>query len=260
MIQKTYFDDNQEDRFFSDDLWSWLKDQPQDVWLLWIRCANWDQADGIMHRMLTDPRCDLAIVSWFFWMSRPEYWIRNPSQYRTESLLSLVVANVEESFYRSSELYCSRSETIHEAHSYRMALLDLPASPRPFRLPRLLCGPFEGRPALIPEPYDPLTEQDLREIFDNIDGYLPRSEEQYRADRERGWSIWLEDLMSLPHISGDPIKDFAHLDDAEFIEAIYGSSTQYQAATEKAREINRRRSDDLKRKREKSTRTWWPFG
>ncbi|MEZ5853650.1 MAG: DUF4274 domain-containing protein [Hyphomicrobiaceae bacterium] len=260
MIQKTYFNDDQEDRLYSDDLWSWLKNQPQDVWLLWIRCANWDQADGIMHRMLNDPRCDLAIVSWVFWLSRPHYWIENPDKFTTDSLLGQIIANLEKGFYGSSELYCSRSETVHEAHAYRKALLDRPDAPRPFLLPRLLCGPFAGRPAAVPQQYDADTERDLKEIFDNIDGSLPRSEQEYRKDRELGWQVWLEDLMPFPAIDHDPIESFAHLDDPGFIEAIYGSQESYQLALEKARAINRQRSEEQSRQLRKRRSKWWPFG
>jgi hypothetical protein len=66
MIPRTYNGGNPEDRAYVDDFWAWLRHQPKDAWLLWARCANWDNADTIFEQMIEDPDCDLALVAWVF--------------------------------------------------------------------------------------------------------------------------------------------------------------------------------------------------
>jgi hypothetical protein len=230
MISKTFYDDNPEDRRYVHDYWSWLQTQPQDAWLLWARCANWDNADAIFASMVERFDCDLALVSWIFWGCQPDYYVRNPGHYGRDSLIGKIVGNVERGAYRSSALFYDRYEVAIYAHEYRKALGEVPAGTAPFRLPRELCGPFDGRRASIPAAYDAQTERDLEEIFDSMDGGLPRSEDEHWRTQVAGGNLWLKDRLKLPTVRPDAIAAYRHLDDPSYVEAIFGSSSSYAAA------------------------------
>jgi len=225
MIPKTYYDDNPEDRAYVRDFWTWLQDQPQDAWLLWARTANWDNANWIFEQMIERADCDIALVAWVFWGCEPSFYVTNPDRYIATSLIAKIVVNVERGFYKEHELCCDRFELAVGAHEYLKALRNMPAVAPPFRLPRSLCGPFDGRRAAIPAHYDAQTEQDLAEIFHYLNGGLPRSEDEHQRRNDR----WIRTL-ELPRVPRDPFTAFRDLDDAAFIEAIFGKSEAYAAA------------------------------
>jgi hypothetical protein len=226
MIPKTYYDDNPEARAHTRDFWSWLKLQPQDAWLLYARVANWDNADWIF-----GPSCDRAVISWIFWGSDPGFLVGNPDQYRPDSLIAKIVTNVARGYYKRAELYYNRFEVVHHAQSYVRALATAGAAP--FRLPRELCGPFDGRRARLPSRYDEETERDLFEIFTAIDGALPRSEEDHWKRQEQGGNLWIKELFALPAVPAEPLESLRHLDDARYVEAIFGRRRAYLRAREK---------------------------
>lgn len=244
-IRKTYYDGNPEDRNWADDYWSWLKDQPQDAWLLWAREANWDNAESIFADMVRDERCDLALVSYLFWTAEPGFFVSNPYGIEDDTLIGTIIANVERSFYRHAALTLDRYSVVHNVHGYVTALRATAPRPAPFRLPRVLCGPFDGRPAQLPNKYDAQTERDLKEIFDAIDGWLPRSEAEYQQSEERGGNLWIKPHLRLPSPPADPLKAYAALNDAAYVEAIFGTSAEYSTARKAA-------TAPLKR-------GWWPF-
>lgn len=234
MIPKTYYYDDPECRNYIPDLWSWLKEQPQDAWLLWARQANWDNADTIFDLMLDRPDCDLALVSWIFWGCNPDFYVRKAGFFSEGTLIYKIIRNCESDFYRSSSLFCDRYSVAISAHEYLNALRQTGEKNAPFKLPRALCGPFNGRYASLPERYDTQTEQDLEEIFEHIDGALPRSENEYWSAEERGGNLWIKKLLTLPSISGNPIVTYRDLDDAAFIEMIFGKQVEYAAARKQA--------------------------
>jgi Domain of unknown function (DUF4274) len=233
MIKKTYYDGNPEDRDTIGDFWSWLKDQPQDAWLLWARCANWDNADTIFEFMIKDPRCDLAVVSQLFWASSPAFYVKNPKNYSANTIIGRITTNAERGFYTQSNLYYNRYEDVIAAHDYINALKSADPAAVPFRLPRVLCGPFNGRMALLPKKYDAETERDLLEIFDHIDGWLPRSEQDYWDHQEKGGNLWIKNLMQLPDVPENALSGLRHLDDVGYLEAVFGLSSDYKAARAK---------------------------
>ncbi len=245
MIPKTFEDDEQQDRRYIFDYWDWLKNQPQDAWLLWARCANWDNADTIFDLMVDRPDCDLALVSWIFWGCSPAYYVRNPARYGNRELIGKIVSNCQRSFYTSSDLFYDRYEVAINAHEYLKALREKPAAGPPFELPRLLCGPFDGRRASIARRYDDRTERDLAVIFQNIDGSLPRSEAEHWESEERGGNLWIKDRLALPTVAMNPMTTYAHLAAAAYVEAIFGKAAAYAAA---------RAPQKAPRKK------WWPFG
>lgn len=225
MIPKTYHDGNPEDRAYVRDLWSWLQRQPQDAWLLWARTANWDNAGWIYERMIENPDCDRAIVSWLFWKSGPDHVVDDPTAFDRSSLIGRIVDNSGRGFYRQAELTYDRYEVVHEVHAY-LAALAKPLANAPFPLPRELCGPFAGRPARLPETYDQVTEDGLSELFRHLDGGLPRSEQQYRAEEARNGNLWIKSIFRLPRPPADP-NALHQLDDRQFLESIFGKHSAY---------------------------------
>jgi hypothetical protein len=244
MIPRTFHDDAKQDRRVTLDFWAWLQDQPHDAWLLWARWANWDNADTIFELMLDRADCDLALVSWIFWGTDPGYYVRNPSSFGAHTLTGKIVANCEREFYRSSNLFYDRYEVAISAHTYLKALRGNDSATVPFKLPRILCGPFNGRQASIAERYDERTERDLAEIFTHLDGGLPRSEAQHWQDQEAGGNLWIKDRLALPSVAADPVHAYRDLDDAAYVEAIFGRAEDYAAARAPAG---------------KARSKWWPF-
>lgn len=244
MIPVTFHDGNPEDRRYVDDLWSWLREQPQDVWLLWARRANWDNADRIFGAMVADPACDLALVSWLFWHAGPADFAVHPDRHRPGALLATIVENVERGFYRSAELACDRYEVAMSAQQLAIALRS--GARPPFALPRALCGPFRGRPAAAPV-YDEATERGLEELFRYLDGGLPRSEAEHHDQQVRGGNLWLRDQLTLPVVPVDPLTAWRDLDDAAYLAAIFGPVADYETA------LGRQRRGLEPR------RWWWPF-
>jgi hypothetical protein len=133
------------------------------------------------------------------------------------------------------------------AYQYAAALREVSASQVPFRLPRLLCGPFTGRRAAIQARYDDRTEEELKTIFRYMNGGLPRSEDEHWRHVVASGGAWLKDQMALP-VPRDPVAAHAHLDDAAYVETIFGKTDVFEAA------LARHRSGKRPRK------AWWPFG
>lgn len=245
MIPRTFHDGNPEDRAYVQDYWAWLQHQSQDAWLLWARCANWDNADTIFEAMVDRPECDLAVVGWIFWGTQPGYYVSNPGSYRPDTLIGRIVAHVEEGYYHSQELHLSRYECAIQAHEYCHALATS-GGVAPFRLPRALCGPFEGRRASIPRRFSTDVEAELQVIFSALDGGLPRSEDEYWRDQRNGGNLWIADHLKLPRLTADPIRAGHGLDDLAYVEMIFGPGRDYTAARAAASGVRPK------------TR-WWPF-
>lgn len=222
MIPKTFHDVQHQDRRYIEDYWCWLKEQPQDAWLLWARWANWDNADGIFELMIDRADCDLALVSWIFWGCDPAFYVRNPASYSSRSLIGKIIGNCGRAFYSSRNLHYSRYEKAIAAHAYVEALQAQTARP-PFHLPRDLCGPFDGRHASIPSRYDEDTEAALHDIFAGIDGGLPRSEAEHWQNLEDGGDLAIRDRLVLPSVPADPLNAYSHLCDAAYTSAIFGT-------------------------------------
>lgn len=231
-IPRSFYDDNPEDRRYADDMWAWLQLQAMDAWLLFVRTANLDASSGIVDAMLDDARCDRAIVAWAFW-DQAGYFADKPEELARDSRVATILRNIERGFYRSSELELDRYELVHGAQDY-LSALEKCGGKASFRLPRELCGPFEGRMARIPASYDAETEAGLAELFRMLDGYLPRSEAEYRDAQERGGNFWIRTVFALPKPPKNPLVTLSQLDDAQYVEAIFGSATAYRQVRKKA--------------------------
>jgi hypothetical protein len=225
-IQRTYWDDNPEDRNFADDFWSWLKDQPQDAWLLWARTANWDNAEGIFRNMVDDPCCDRALAAWIFWHASNGERI-DPAD---AGLVGTILRNLARGHYARSELYLDRYELVHPVQS---RLKQLAAGGTTGTVPHALYGPFEGRKAKLPDAYDAATEADLAELFDYLNGELPRSEADHWDKQKRGGNLWIADVFALPSLSGLTPATLARLDETRLAEQLYGLQREYEFARDR---------------------------
>uniref|UniRef100_Q07NN3 Uncharacterized protein n=1 Tax=Rhodopseudomonas palustris (strain BisA53) TaxID=316055 RepID=Q07NN3_RHOP5 len=236
MIPRTYSPGHPDDRYWHEDFWSWLKDQPQDAWFLWVRSAFWGNTEQIVDWMLDEPECDLAIVSFVFWRNHPGYWVLNPEALGSwrVSQIGKILRNLERRCYTGPALFYDRYEVLHQVHEYIDAL-KAKGTDLPFALPRLLCGPFNGRRARIPDAYDAETERDLAEVFQALGGWLPRSEQANWQEQKRGGNLAIADAMELPSVPRDPLQSFKALGDIDYLEAIFGRHDDFARAVERIR-------------------------
>jgi hypothetical protein len=102
--------------------------------------------------------------------------------------------------------------------------------PPPFRIPRDLCASFEGRNPDLP-PFDDTTERDLEEMFQYLDGTLPRTDRESWKSNERGGNWWYERALQLPSTPAVT----AHMSDVEAIDAVFGEHRSTLARVEHAR-------------------------
>ena len=235
MIPKTYHNGDLEDRAYVEDLWAWLKEQPQDAWLLFAPHANWDVSESIFERMISDPRCDLAVVAIIFWNLDPSYHVKGEHPPLANSMLAKIISNVETGYYTGSDLYVSRHEFIHDAHAFIRRLHEC-KDEQNFNLPRSLCGPFGTRYAAIPDFYGLEVEEELQEIFDNIDGSLPRSMLVHIEKQRAAGEYNFEKYLPLPSMSGINLESACKNDDLEYMEMFFKSRAEYSAACDMFKE------------------------
>jgi hypothetical protein len=188
-IRHSLHDNNELDRNFEGDLWLWLKDQPQDVWLLLVRVLNWDQADKLFVRMLKHPHCDLSVVYFLFWSSDPSYYVRDPEQFHSNDVLRLTIKNLDRGFYTSSQLFCDPVNVIGAVHSYIKELKSGGSGSVPFSVPQALIGPINGRKARVPTHWSKDQWQKINGLLVNYDCVLPRSEEDYWQNQVLGGNV-----------------------------------------------------------------------
>ena len=102
--------------------------------------------------------------------------------------------------------------------------------PAPFRIPRELCASFDGRNPDLP-PFDATTERDLQEMFQYLDGTLPRTDQDSWEWNRRGGNWWYEQALQLPSTP----EVTAHMSDVEAIDAVFGEHRSTLARIERAR-------------------------
>jgi hypothetical protein len=215
-IPKTFYGGNPEDRQYVNDFWAWLRGQPQQAWLYYARNANWDQAERMFVEMVREPDCDRALASWLFWSSGPDYYIREGRSPHDDSLLGAILKREAEGGFTQSRLHYGRVEVAFNALATADALAKREGPP-PFRIPRELCASFDGRNPDLPK-YDEATERDLAEMFQYLDGTLPRTDEQSYEGQRRGGNWWFESALRLPQ---NP-QVTEEMSDVEAIDAVFG--------------------------------------
>jgi hypothetical protein len=227
-IPHTYYDGNPEDRNYVADFWAWLEQQPQQAWLYYARNANWDQASDMFVDMVRHPRCDRALASWLFWSSDPSFFIEHGKRAPAHTLVGVILDRSEKGGFHNAGLCYHRVEVALQALFTAEALTKL-NGPQPFRIPRELCASFEGHNADLP-PFDETTERDLEEMFQYLDGRLPRTDkESWERNKQGNW--WYEPALELPATP----RVTASMSDIEAIDAVFGEHRSALARIEHAR-------------------------
>jgi Domain of unknown function (DUF4274) len=223
-IPVTYNDDNEDDRNFEDDLWSWLKDQPQDVWLLLVRCINQGQTDRLLYNMVNHPACDLAIAYYLFWTSGPAFYVANPANYHEGQLIHTIVKNCERGFYKAAELFCNPLEVAPAVQSYSKAVQALGVENPNFKVPDILIGPINGRKAAVPATWSKELWLEIDDVVSNFDCTLPKSEDEYWQGQIAGGNVRLAQTLA-----NQGNMNFATRDNSVFdkLQTIYGTATAY---------------------------------
>jgi len=227
-IPHTYYDGNPEDRAYLRDFWSWLEQQPQQAWLYYARKANWDEAEDMFVDMVRHPRCDRALASWLFWSSNPSYFIEQRKRPPSEKVVGAILDRSEKGGFNNAGLRYGRVEVALQALRVAEVLTTLDGPP-PFRIPRELCASFEGRNPDLP-PFDESTERDLEEMFQYLDGTLPRTDRESWEWNQRG-NWWYEQALQLPSTP----EVTAHMSDVEAIDAVFGEHRSTLARIEQVR-------------------------
>lgn len=233
MIPRTYRDGDPDGRNYIEDFAAWIKDQPQDVWLLWARTANWDNAAGIFEEMVASPECDVAVAAAVFWGDEPAFRYKSPDHFRG-SLCERVIEKAANGGFAPSSFSSDPVHHIHQAQALLQTMAahhDAPA----FEIPRILLGPFTGDPARTPS-YDQQTRDDLDEIFNELGGALPADEADSLARQEAGGFLWIKDFMKLPDAKRARRDLAAATSDAEALQAVFGDPLTYQRAMDRLRQ------------------------
>lgn len=234
MIYDESFDEDAEraEEAQLDALASWLKTQPQDVWLMFVKQMNHDFTTSVVKSvMLDNPECDLAIVARYFWELDPGYWVQSREDWTAGSdLIQLILSNLDKGYYQTSELGFSRIEIVLEVQAFAVALETrakegfAPLS----EFPRKLVGPFLGRlPDMSGVPANELAEVNA------LLGLLGGGE---MHTSNRAWqeafesNHWIRHYLKLPpiEIATDPALQAKSLSD--HIAAVYSTPTAFQKA------------------------------
>lgn len=234
MIYDESFDEDAEraEEARLDALASWLKTQPQDVWLMFVKQMNHDFTTSVVKSvMLDNPDCDFAIVARFFWELDPGYWVESREDWTDGSdLIQLILSNLDKGYYQASELGFSRVEIVMEVQAFALALETrtkkgfAPLSD----FPRRLVGPFPGR---LPD-MSGLPAKELAEV----NALLAQLGGGEMHPSNRAWqeafesNHWIRHYLKLPAIetATDPALRDTSLSD--HISAVYASPAAFNKA------------------------------
>ena len=206
-----------------------VEQQPQQAWLYYARNANWDQAEDMFVDMVRHPRCDRALASWLFWSSNPSSFLEHGKRPPAETLVGAILDRSEKGGFHNAGLCYHRVEVALQALRAAEAVTRLNGPP-PFRIPRELCASFEGRNPDLP-PFDETSERDLEEMFQYLDGTLPRTDEESWERNKRGGNWWYEPALELPSTP----QVTARMSDVEAIDGVFGEHRSTLARIEHAR-------------------------
>lgn len=148
----------------------WLRTQPQEVWVIAAESFNWVDSVPVMHWMIEQPECDIAVVATIFWLGNPSElyhpdmcsrWQGEP-RWGDEALLRQILLNAATGRYpcRWRPDFEHMTFEIMEIWGYRRQFSDhVP----PFEIPAALLGPFGERPP--PAAHDFKTDPAIQKLF-----------------------------------------------------------------------------------------------
>lgn len=173
----TTYENGDHDRHFSDDWWAWVKTQPQDAMLLWLRSSNWDSlSEAHFAELIDNPETDKAIIAVIFWgtvggINEPGF------------LPGKIIANLGKGYYKKSELWLDRNQFLDKAMVLARLLREAGAENFSYPFPRQLLGPFGARRAKVQFDYGNQVEDQIKLVEEAIDVTFHRSEADYLANR-----------------------------------------------------------------------------
>ncbi len=155
----------------------WLRTQPQEVWVVASECFNWVDSVRVMHWMIDQPQCDLAVAANIFWLGNPSElshpemcsrWEGEP-RWEDEALLRQILIHAAAGRYSCS--WCPTFEHMsHEISDIRTYRSKFPDHVPPFEIPPVLFGPFGKRPS--PAAHDFKTDRAVQKLFRDLWAYL----------------------------------------------------------------------------------------
>lgn len=230
-------------RDYQAEIEAWLPSQPQGTRLIFLKNMIWDGMARLVHRLIEDPDCDIAIAAYIFWAHQPAFYVANENEFRGHQelrqdrlpledgpLLQRIATNIDRGFYRRSELALNRFEQLNSVHDYADAVRArrLTRQPAWMALPRSLLGPFIGREPAV-EPGNTATERHLDEIAQRL-GFpgLIRTQTEYLSARKGNHRI--RHYFTLPPVTASSQRDLGALDELAHIDAVYGTTAEYRDA------------------------------
>jgi hypothetical protein len=244
IIYETNMDGSQSsERDYQAEIEAWLPSQPEGTRLMFLKNMIWDGMARLVHRLIEDPDCDIAIAAYIFWAHQPGFYVANENEFRGHQelrqdgrpledgpLLQRIATNIDRGFYRRSELALNRFEVLHSVHLYADAVRERRLARRPawMALPRSLLGPFIGQEPAVALG-NAATERHLDEIAQRL-GFpgLIRTQAAYRDAREANHAI--RHYFTLPPLTASSQRDLGALDELAHIEALYGNTAAYMDA------------------------------
>lgn len=178
--------------------------------------------------MVRQPSSDRALASWLFWSANPADLIFGSGELN-DGLIGAILRRSKEGGFQTSRLHYWRVEVALSAIRIAQALAK-PEGPPPFTIPRELCASFEGNNASLPS-FDEATENALSQVFRNLGGKLPRSDEESLDWKRTGGNWWYETALQLP---AQP-QTHEDMTSIALIDAVFGEHRATLARIEDAR-------------------------
>ncbi|MEO1143539.1 MAG: DUF4274 domain-containing protein, partial [Pseudomonadota bacterium] len=202
----------------------WLKQQPQDSWLIFASSCNFDFADNVLKWMVDQPECDRSVAARILWWLSPSYYHVSGNLKFGGEFVVKIIENYHAGFYRKNELFLDPYELLPEIQCYASDLSKLSEDKLMFTIPDELFGPFNGRDAVIPSTVDVQGNEELRKMFNLFDTVMYQTANETSENRFQSEQKFKE-VYQLPNFSDEPRE-------VGYIERLYGSLEDYNAARE----------------------------
>lgn len=221
----------ERERNVEQDLHAWVLSQPQDVWLMFVRCNGYDRHARLYEDLIETPDCDLGIISFIFWREQPGSKLTD--RYRFDlSLQKKILTNFENGRYRAQSLSFDPAEIVHEVRDYIAACHGTKPEEWLFRLPKALCCPHTGARPRVPDRFDDETEQHLDVLLAATGSVLPRSENELKRCEADRFAVPCPAPGDAGHQEGPTADGLA---DVVWLERIFGTPRAFQRAARQSR-------------------------
>jgi hypothetical protein len=193
------FDDNRD---YSQEMIAWLRDKNPDVWFHVTEALNWDNAEGVLDWIVSQPTCDRANAALIFWGADPSYHMQNFAKREGfaaggRKLIEKILRNWKTGFYQRADLAWDGDWR----KRYSETVAKLPGAHDPFSIPADLLGPFRGRKPAVPKHLNMYHNAELRRLLWNLGtdvGHAPASPEARAIEtRLARQAIWANAKASL---------------------------------------------------------------